>query len=115
VGVLTKLPIGLVVLNKHCRVGTASNNPGDHDCLANFEGSSGAMESAALVQVAHGLLDESHVLFGTIAITKVIVFFARTGLFHVPLLLDSWPSFCKLPTAASKVFWFHHVRSSIHA
>jgi hypothetical protein len=38
----------------------------DHDCLTNFEGSSGSMESAALVLIAHSLLDEEHVLLGTI-------------------------------------------------
>jgi hypothetical protein len=65
-GVLTRLPIGLTVLNKHCRVCTASPDPSEHDCLANFEGASGAMEASALIEVAHSLLDEGHVLFGTI-------------------------------------------------
>jgi hypothetical protein len=57
VGVFTNLPVGLTVMNKHCRICFSNEEPTDHDCLANFEGSSGAMESAALVlvQLAHCL------------------------------------------------------------
>jgi hypothetical protein len=66
IGVYTNLPIGLAILNKHCKICTRSEEPGEHDCVANFEGASGAMESAALVQLAHGLLDDDQVLFGTI-------------------------------------------------
>jgi hypothetical protein len=51
--VLTRLTTGLNVLNKHCCVCTASPDPGEHGCLANFEGASGAMEASALIKVAH--------------------------------------------------------------
>jgi hypothetical protein len=64
---LSNLPIGLAILNKHCRVcSSLSAELVEHECHANFEGSSGAMESAALVKLAHGLLDEMNVLFGTV-------------------------------------------------
>jgi hypothetical protein len=66
VGVLTNLPIGLAILNKYCTICSRTEDPGDHDCFVNFEGTSGAMEAAALVQLAHSLLEEQHVLFGTI-------------------------------------------------
>jgi hypothetical protein len=68
VGVLTNLPVGLAILNRYCRVCSSSTNddPGDHDCTSNFTGASGAMESAALVEIAHGMLDDDHVLLGTI-------------------------------------------------
>jgi hypothetical protein len=68
IGLLSNLPIGLAILNKHSRVCSSytSNDVEEHDCFTNFDGSSGAMESAALAQLAHGLLDEQHILFGTI-------------------------------------------------
>jgi hypothetical protein len=66
IGVLSNLPIGLAILNKHCRVCASSKETIEHDCMTNFEGSNGSMESAALVQLAHSLLDEKHVFFGTI-------------------------------------------------
>jgi hypothetical protein len=68
-GVLSNLPIGLKLLNKHCQICSAKadeSNVEEHDCLANFEGSSGSMESAALVQIAHTLMDVEHVILGTI-------------------------------------------------
>jgi hypothetical protein len=55
-GFLTKMPIGCAIMNKHCRICTNSEHLGMHDCTANFVGASGAMESAALVQLAHSLL-----------------------------------------------------------
>jgi hypothetical protein len=66
IGVLTNKPVGLAILNKHCKVCRKSPEPGEHDCLANFEGASGAMEASALLKIAHELLDEEQVLFGTI-------------------------------------------------
>jgi hypothetical protein len=75
VGVLTNLPVGLAILNRFCRVCASKDTNSkeattadevDHDCVANFDGSSGSMESAALVELAHDLLDFDHVLFGTI-------------------------------------------------
>jgi hypothetical protein len=59
IGVLSNLPLGVAVLNKHCRICSANPEGSvEHDCFANFEVSSGTMESAALVQLAHTLFDE---------------------------------------------------------
>jgi hypothetical protein len=66
IGVHTNLPIGLTVLNKYCRVCSSSEEPGEHDCFSNFEGASGAMEAAGLVKLAHSMLEEDQVIFGTI-------------------------------------------------
>jgi hypothetical protein len=66
IGVLTNLPIGIAVLNKYCSICSRTEEPGEHNCMTNFVGSSGAMEPAGLVQLAHSLLDEEQILFGTI-------------------------------------------------
>jgi hypothetical protein len=66
IGVLTNKPVGLAILNKNCKVCKKSPEPGEHDCLTNFEGASGAMEALALLKIAHEMLDEEQVLLGTI-------------------------------------------------
>jgi hypothetical protein len=55
-----------IIMNKHFRICLINEEPTDHDCPATVEGSSGAMESAGLVQLAHSLLDEKPVIFETI-------------------------------------------------
>jgi hypothetical protein len=68
-GVLSKLLVAVRILNNQFRIcsGTSAiEDEEQHNCIANFVGASGAMESAALVHIAHSLLDKEHVLFGII-------------------------------------------------
>jgi hypothetical protein len=69
VGCKTRKPVAVAVLSRFCRIcrmgettnedDIAKDNELTHDCLANLEGASGAMEpQASLVDMAHGLLDQ---------------------------------------------------------
>ena len=67
VGVCTRKALSLAVLSKFCSICSKNGeNADEHECTKNFTGSSGSMEPAALVQMAHELYLKYYVILGVI-------------------------------------------------
>lgn len=68
VGTMTRESVWYWLMSKHCRICSISDDPGDHNCCANFDASasSGSVEPSALVEIAHYLVDHYSVITETV-------------------------------------------------